>query len=90
MSNAKQAPDFKPGNPSQYARLGPGWQVIWDGLPIGEWVTAGIYATNIAPYTGLAETTVNDLIRMAVRHRTVRRRRRAVGSRTRLQVMREV
>lgn len=63
-----QAPDIKKNFPSGGERLGPGWNQLWAGLGKQSgrrFVAVTEIAAYYGPKTGLAETTIGNLLRQA-------------------------
>jgi hypothetical protein len=85
---ADAAPDFTPGYPSGYARLGPGWQAVWDALP-DDWTTRAEVVQLGAERSGLAAATVGNLLQQAAARRLIRRRYRHIDGRRHVQYRRK-
>jgi hypothetical protein len=62
-----EAPDFAPGYPSGGKRIGPGWQTLWKMMASGNWHKGTALAEKLSPSSGLAVTTLKNLLRDAVK-----------------------
>lgn len=63
----KPAPDFTPGYPSKGERIGPAWIFAWNLLAPGEWQRGSDIAARVGGSTGLAASTVKNLLRSAAK-----------------------
>lgn len=74
-----QAPDFKGTYPSAGERIGPAWQSAWNALADGQWLKGVTLSALIAQQTGLAPTTIANLLRQAATAGVVEKELRFAG-----------
>lgn len=79
------APNFVGTFPGAGERIGPAWQVAWNILSHGEWVTSGELAVAMRDKARIEECTAKSLLRgarkagiLAVKRRIIDGKRRAV------------